>query len=125
MWIVEPFAFTKISTLGVEEQRVLVIADITSPRQRWERLGDGYRLEAHFVLWEQDNVLQIPAGAAFRYGENWAVFVVKDARACRRLVVIGHRSGLTAEALSGLTEGEVVITHPNESIEDGSRIYPR
>jgi len=73
--IVEPAGFTKVSSLGVEEQRVLVIAEFTSPPERWRLLGDGYRLEAHFVIWEGKDVLQIPAGGLFRSGEQWAVFV--------------------------------------------------
>ena len=72
--LIEPAGFTKVSSLGVEEQRVLVIADITEPQERWRALGDGYRLEAHFVIWEGKDVLQIPAGALFRSGKEWAVF---------------------------------------------------
>ena len=95
--VVEPVGFTKVSALGVEEQRVLVIADIISERDRWERLGDGYRVEASFVLWEAEHVLQIPSSALFRYADGWAVFVVEDGRARLRLVELGQRSGLTAE----------------------------
>ena len=121
--VVEPAGFTKVSALGVEEQRVLVISEITSPPMQWEELGDGYRVEALFVLWEGDNVLQVPASALFRYGDGWAVFTVEGKRARRKIVTLGHRSGLTAEIVSGLTEGEsIVITHPDEAIEDGSRV---
>ena len=123
--VVEPAGFTKVSALGVEEQRVLVISDITSPPEQWEGLGDGYRIEALFILWEGDKVLQVPASALFRYGDGWAVFVVEGKRAWRKTVGIGHRSGLTAEIVSGLTEGESVITHPDEAIEDGSRVRLR
>ncbi len=122
---VEPAGFTKISALGVEEQRVLVIADITSPSGLWERLGDGYRLEASFLLWESDDVLQVPASALFRYGDGWAVFAQEGGKAKRRAVEVGHRNGLVAQILSGLKEGEMVITHPSDQIGDGTRVRKR
>jgi HlyD family secretion protein len=120
--IVEPAGFTKISSLGVEEQRVLVIADITSPPETWLSLGDGYRLESHFVLWEGRDVLRVPASSLFRSGEKWAVFVNDAGRARLRLVEPGRRNGLTAEVISGLKAGEKVIAHPGDSIKDGTRI---
>ncbi len=123
--LVEPVGFTKISALGVEEQRVLVIADIVSPPDQWERLGDGYRVEASFVLWESDDVLQIPSSALFRQGDGWAVFTVEGERAVRRPVEVGHRSGIMAEVVSGLLEGQVVIPHPDDTIEDRTRVRPR
>ncbi len=122
---VEPAGFTKISALGVEEQRVLVIADITSPPALWERLGDGYRLEASFLLWEGDEVLQVPSSALFRYGEGWAVFLLEGRKARRRAVEIGHRGGMAAQIVSGLSEGETVITHPSDRIEDGTGVRRR
>lgn len=123
--VVEPFGFTKVSALGVEEQRVLVISDIASQHEVWERLGDGYRLEAEFILWEGDNVLQAPGSALFRYNEGWAVFVHENRRARQRIVKIGHRGGLNTEIISGLSEGEEVITHPNDSVKDGARVKLR
>ncbi len=123
--IVEPAGFTKVSSLGVEEQRVLVIADITAPPERWRALGDGYRLEAHFVIWEGKDVLQIPAGALFRSGKEWAVFVAENGTARLRKVEIGQRNGLTAEILSGLKEKERVIVHPDDAVSDGAQIRPR
>jgi HlyD family secretion protein len=120
--LVEPTGFTKISALGVEEQRVRVIADFTSPEDRWNRLGDGYRVEAAFVLWEDDSVLQVPASALFRQGDGWAVFVVEKGTARRRAVAIGHRTGLAVHVLSGLQEGARVITHPDDAIEDGKAV---
>ncbi len=123
--IVEPAGFTKISSLGVEEQRVLVIADITSTPESWQRLGDGYRVEARFIIWEGKDVLQVPASALFRKGEGWAVFVLINKRAHLRQVEIGHRTGLMAEIISGISEGEMVITHPDESIKDGTHVRPR
>jgi len=122
---VEPAAFTKISSLGVEEQRVLVIADITSLPESWQRLGDRYRVEAAFVIWEGKNVLQIPSSALFRKGEGWAAFVMKDRKAHLREVKVGHRNGLAAEIISGIAEGETVIIHPDDSITDGVRVKVR
>jgi HlyD family secretion protein len=119
---VEPTGFTKISALGVEEQRVWVIADLTSPREDWRQLGDGYRVEAHFILWEGDDVLQIPASALFRHGNGWAVFVVAAGRARLRPMEIGHNNGLTTQIVSGLEAGDSVITHPDDRIEDGVRV---
>ena len=78
--IVEPVGFTKISALGVEEQRVLVISDFTSPAGQWQRLGDGYRVEARFILWHEENVLQVPASSLFRYGNGWAYSSSKASR---------------------------------------------
>jgi HlyD family secretion protein len=123
--VVEPAGFTKISSLGVEEQRVLVIVDLTSPDQNEQSLGDGYRLEASFIIWEGKNVLQVPASALFRKQDGWAVFVVKNNKALKREVKVGQRTGLAAEILSGLTEGDVVISHPDNSIEEGTRVRPR
>ena len=122
---VEPFGFTKISALGVEEQRVLVIVDFTSPREQWERLGDGYRVEAVFILWEGEQILQVPSSALFRFGDVWAVFAIAEGKAARRGVEVGHRSGLTAEIVSGLDEGQRVITHPSNDIEDGTEVTIR
>ena len=117
--IVEPEAFTKVSSLGVEEQRVLVIADITSLPESWQRLGDEYRVEASFIVWEGKDVLQVPESALFRKGAGWAVFVMKDKKARLREVQVGHRNGLAAEIISGISEGETVIIYPDESIRDG------
>ncbi len=123
--VVEPAGFTKISSLGVEEQRVLVIADITSEQEKWQALGDGYRLEAHFIIWEGKNILQIPASALFRLGNDWAVFAAEKGKARRRIVEIGHRNGLAAEIISGLMEGEKVIAYPDDAINNKTRIKQR
>jgi HlyD family secretion protein len=122
---IEPVGFTKISALGVEEQRVLVIVDFTSAAELWQRLGDGYRVEASFVLWQDENVLQVPASSLFRDGDGWAVFVMEGKRALQRSIQIGQRNGLVAQILSGVEEGEAVINHPNDEIEDGTRVTPR
>jgi HlyD family secretion protein len=123
--VVEPVGFTKVSALGVEEQRVLVLVDITSPRDAWKSVGDGYRLEASFVLWEEKEVLQVPAGALFRIGDRFAVYVVEKGRAKARTVEIGRRSGLAAQLLSGLAEGETVILHPGDTVAEGKKVRAR
>jgi HlyD family secretion protein len=122
---VEPVGFTKISALGVEEQRVLVIADFTSPPALWERLGDGYRVEARFVLWRQDDVLQVPASSLFRHGDGWALFRVQDGRARLREVQVGQRTGLRAQIERGLEPGDQVIDHPSEQVADGVSVRAR
>lgn len=123
--VVEPSGFTKISALGVEEQRVRVIVDFASPREAWQRLGDGYRVEARFVLWEGDDVLQLPTSALFRHGEGWAVFAVEGGRARLTPVEIGQRAGLATQILSGLAAGARVVSHPDDKIDDGTRVKPR
>src|SRR3569832_714849 len=110
---VEPVGCTKISALGVEEQRVQVEADFTSDPAAWRRLCDGFRVESRFVLWQAASVLQVPSSALFRNGEGWAAFVVQDGMARRRDVNVGERNGLMAQIVSGLTEGERVVTHPD------------
>jgi HlyD family secretion protein len=123
--VVEPAGFTKISSLGVEEQRTLVLADILSPQDIWRTLGDGYRLEAHFIIMEVTDVLQVPNSALFRSENDWAVFVNDDGKARKRLVEIGQRNGFTAEIHSGIRENEKVIVHPDEAVSDETRIKSR
>jgi HlyD family secretion protein len=120
---VEPAAFTKISALGVEEQRTRVILELDSPREQWTSLGDAYRVEVEFLLREEASVLQVPANALFRDQGRWAVFVAVDGRARRRFVEIGDRAGLTTEILSGLEPGAQVIQHPDDRIVDGGRVH--
>lgn len=121
--LIEPAGFTKVSALGVEEQRVRVIVNFTSEAAR--RLGDGYRVEASFILWEADSVLQIPASALFRDGNDWTVFAVEQGRAVKRPVQIGQRSGLAAQVISGIRAGERVIVHPDDRVKDGVRLVTR
>ena len=123
--LIEPIGFTKISALGVEEQRVLIISNFTSPHDLWQRIGDGYRVEAKFILWQDDDVLQIPASSLFRYKDGWAVFVAKDGYAQRREVSLGQRNGLTAQVLEGIKTGELVINHPSDDVENDSKIAQR
>jgi HlyD family secretion protein len=119
---IEPVGFTKLSALGVEEQRVLVISDFTSLREDWQRLGDGYRVEARFILWQQDEVLQVPSSSLFRYRDGWALFAVENGRAVRRIVEVGQRNGRVAQILDGLAEGDEVINHPNDDVADNKRV---
>lgn len=122
---IEPQAFTRVSSLGVEEQRVVVIATLTSRPELWPNLGAGYRVVAHFVLWEEPDVLQVPSAALFRAGDGWAAFVVNEGRAQRREVTIGRQAGLATQVLSGLEAGQEVIVHPSNEIADGVRVAPR
>ncbi len=123
--VVEPAAFTKISALGVEEQRVYVIVDLIDPPEKRSTLGDAYRVEAEIILWENDNVLKIPTSALFRKGSQWATFKVVDGRARQQPVEIGHRNGLEAEVLKGLSEQDTVIVHPSDRIADGVQVSVR
>lgn len=123
--VVEPAGFTKVSALGVEEQRVRVITDISSPREIWRRLADGYRVEARFVIWEGNDVLQIPSSALFRLNQGWAIFVVENGHAKTRPVEIGQRAGLIVQVLSGIKADDQVITHPDDKIKDGGRVKLR
>jgi len=123
--VIEPVGFTKVSALGVEEQRVLVIVDITSPREAWQSLGDGYRVEATFVLWEDEDVLQLPNSALFRGDAGWQVFVLEDGVAQLREVTLGRRGGLRSQVTAGLTAGERVITHPDDSVSPGVAVRLR
>jgi len=123
--VVEPVGFTKVSALGVEEQRVWVIVDFTSPASQWQLLGDGYRVEARFILWEDSNVLQVADSALFRDGDGWALFKIKNDRAVKIDVRVGQRNGLHAQILSGVEEGDRVIVHPDEQISDGVAVAVR
>lgn len=135
--LIEPGGFTRVSALGVEEQRVLVIVDLISPRDQWQRLGDAYRVNSRFILWEAAEVIRVPAGALFRHrpqgGEQanreappaWAVFVLENGRARLRQVQIGERGGRYAQVLDGLTPGATVIIHPPRELEEGDRVRRR
>jgi HlyD family secretion protein len=122
---IEPAGFTKISALGVEEQRVIVLADIVSPQERWNRLGDAYRVNARFILWEEKDVLRVATSALFRHEHGWAVFLIDGNRARLQPVTIGRRGELHTQVLEGLQPGETVIVHPDRSIEKGTRIRTR
>lgn len=119
---VEPSAFTKPSALGVEEQRVNVIAAFSEPRRDWAALGDGFRIEARLVLWRGEDVLKVPQGAAFRRGDGWAVFRVVSGKARLTAVQIGHRGETEVEVLGGLDPGAVVVVHPGDRVKDGATV---
>jgi HlyD family secretion protein len=133
---VEPAAFTKVSALGVEEQRVNVIADLAGDAAT---LGDGYRVEARIVAWSADSVLKVPASALFRQSGpagsgagpapgaagGWAVFAVEGGRARQRPVEVGHRTAAEAEILGGLSAGDRVVLHPANELRDGARVSAR
>ena len=124
--LVEPAAFLKVSALGVEEQRVNVIADFTGPCDTRKPLGDAYRVEARIVVWETDDALKVPAGALFRApGGEWAVFAVREGVARLTLVRLGRSNGLEAEVLEGLSAGDRVVLYPSDQIEDGVRVIAR
>ena len=122
---VEPVGFTKVSALGVEEQRVWVVVAITSNVDQWQRLGDGYRVEARFILWDEDDVLQLPASSVFRYRDGWAVFVINGGRAQRRPVTIGQRNGLSVQILAGVDSGDRVLDHPSDEVDEGVSVRAR
>ncbi|MGE4092742.1 MAG: efflux RND transporter periplasmic adaptor subunit [Candidatus Binatia bacterium] len=123
--LVEPAAFTKVSALGVEEQRVNVIIDIVTPHEQWENLGDGYRVDASIVVFHQDNGVIVPTGALFRDGEEWAVFVVRDGYAHLRTIGVQRRNSREATVADGLTPGEVVVVYPSDNIHHGTRVVAK
>ncbi|HZO14905.1 MAG TPA: efflux RND transporter periplasmic adaptor subunit [Polyangiaceae bacterium] len=116
---VEPSAFTRLSALGVEEQRVNVIVHVPKPPAA---LGDGFRVEVKIVVWQDDAVLRAPASALFRDGDGWALFEIADGKAHKRLVTLGRRTGTEAQIVDGLTDGARVIVHPSDRIQDGSEV---
>jgi HlyD family secretion protein len=118
---IEPSGFTKISALGVEEQRVNVILEPSDPAA-CAALGDAYRVDVRIVIWEAPSVLKVPTSALFREGEQWAVYAVRDGRARRTLVEIGRQTGREAEVQSGLQEGAQVVVYPGDLIRDGARV---
>ena len=122
--LVEPAAFTKVSALGVEEQRVNVVADLVTPPSQRAQLGDQFRVEARIIVWESKDVLKIPAGALFRQGNDWATLVLADGRAQLRLVKIGRTSGTATQILDGLNEGDQVVLYPGSRVRAGQRVTP-
>jgi HlyD family secretion protein len=123
--LLEPSAFTRVSALGVEEQRVNVIIDLDEPRERWSALGDGYRVEVHVVVWRGEEVLRAPASAVFRRGERWCAFVVEDGAARLRPLELGHRARDHVEVVSGVSEGDVLIVYPSDRVAEGVEVEGR
>jgi HlyD family secretion protein len=122
---VEPAGFTKISALGVEEQRVNVILDFADPASACAALGDAYRVEVRIVAWEGRDVLKVPTSALFRDGQEWAVYRVVQDRAQRTRVEVGHKTGQEAEIAAGLSADDRVIVHPGDTLKPGARVKPR
>ena len=120
--LVEPSAFTKISALGVEEQRVYVIADFTDPIERRTTLGDSYRVEARIVIWENLQALRAPAGALFQRAGEWRTFVVEQGRTRLRTVTVGRSNGTQTEVLGGVDEGARVVVYPGDKVAEGTRV---
>lgn len=119
---VEPSGFTKISALGVEEQRVNVVIDIVDPPAVWAGLGDGFRVETRVIVWESEDELKAPTGALFRRDEDWAAFVVEGGRAALRTIEVGERNSRETQVLGGLEMGEQVVVYPSDSLNDGSPV---
>lgn len=122
---VEPVGFMDISALGVEEQRVKVIADMVSPRGQWDTLGDGYRVDAEFILWQAADALQVPASAVFQHEGRPAVFRVTGERVVLQAIDTGQSNGLMTQVLSGLEAEDLVVRHPGRELEDGDRVRVR
>lgn len=123
--LVEPSAFTKISALGVEEQRVNAIIDLLNPVEERETLGDAFRVEVGIIVWEGSDLLRVPVNALFREDDAWMVFVVRAGVAVKQKLDLGHRNVEFAEVMSGLEEDDTVIAHPGDDISDGTNVVAR
>ena len=123
--LVEPAAFTKVSALGVEEQRVLVRSDLISPPPAAQALGDRYRVEVRIAIWHTDSTLLIPAGALFREGSEWKTFLFRDGKAQTVTVEIGHTDGRMSEVLKGIVADDEVLLHPPDTVKNGSEVKQR
>jgi HlyD family secretion protein len=122
---IDPFAITKFSALGVEEQRVPVTVAFTGSPEERALLGHGYRVEARIVVWRKEDAVRVPASALFRSDDAWAVFVAENGAAAMRPVEIGRNNGVVAEVLDGLEPGQSVILYPSTTVADGTSIAPR
>ena len=122
---IEPAGFTKVSALGVEEQRVNIVLDFADPAAASTSLGDAYRVEVRIVIWEAPAVLKVPTSALFRDREKWAVYTIENGRARRVIVELGHQTGQEAEVTSGVSEGARVILHPGDTMTDEARVKER
>ena len=123
--LVEPAAFTKVSALGVEEQRVNVVIDFATPTAAWGNLGDGHRVDARITVNTRDDVVLVPVSALFRHGDGWAVFAVHGSRAQLQPVTAGPRNGAVAVVLGGLDPNAQVIAYPSDAVKDGVRVDVR
>jgi HlyD family secretion protein len=122
---IEPAAVTRVSALGIEEQRVDAIFEIATPPEERPGLGHGFAVFLRVVEWQSDDALQVPLGALFRRGEDWAVFVVEGGVARERVVTLGERAARRAQILDGLEEGARIVTHPSDAVADGVSIVDR
>ena len=122
---VEPAAFTKVSALGVEEQRVIVLSDLVNPPAGVKALGDRYRVEVRIQVWHRDDVLCIPSGAMFREGNQWKTFVFDHGKAKQVSIEVGHSDGRTTEVLRGIEADTEVLLHPPDTVKDGSAVKKR
>ncbi|HEX2339509.1 MAG TPA: efflux RND transporter periplasmic adaptor subunit [Vicinamibacterales bacterium] len=122
---VEPSGFTKVSALGVEEQRVNVIIDFAEPAAAIRALGDSYRVEVRIVIWEAADVVKVPVGSLFRRGNDWAVFVVNDNHARLQVVELGQRNNEEGQILRGVEAGQAIVLHPPDTLTDGARVAER
>ena len=116
---IDPVAVTRVSALGIEEQRTRVVLSLLDPPETRTRLGHGFRVVARIVVWKQDDLVIVPMGALFRRGDDWAAFVVEDGTARLRTIELGQRNDTVAEVADGLEVGDTVIVHPSDTIEDG------
>ncbi len=121
---IEPYGYTKVSALGIDEQRVDVLLDLVDPPEAWSRLGHGYRVDVSIIL-EDIEALSVPIGAVFRIGQEWATFVFEDGRARQRTLKLGARNADKAQVVEGLAENDRVVLHPSDQIADGVRIVSR
>lgn len=120
--VVEPAAFTKVSSLGVEEQRVNIIADFDEPKERLETLGDGFRVETEIIVDHLNNVLQVPNSSLFRHQREWHVFSVEDGLAVLKPVSIGAQNETHTQILNGLSKDDEVILYPSDSIKAQTKV---
>ncbi len=122
---IDPAAYTKTSALGIEEQRVDAILDLTDPYEKWKALGHEFRVMVHIATWSGDDVVRVPLGALFRKGDDWNVFKVVDGHAVATTVTIGHRNIRMAEVTEGLSDGDIVVLHPSDKVTDGISVAAR
>jgi HlyD family secretion protein len=123
--LIEPSSFTKVSALGVEEQRVNVIVDFTDPPDCWKLLGDRFAVEVRIVVWQAAAAIKVPVGALFRRGDAWAVYTASGGRAIERPVRIAARNDREAAVDDGLSDGDLVVVHPSDKISNRTRISVR
>jgi HlyD family secretion protein len=123
--LVEPSAFTRVSALGVEEQRVNAVVDLSTPYKQWNLLGDGYQVQAKIQVYRAETAVRVPAGALFRDRKSWAVFVIEAGVARLRSLDVARQSDQFAEVVRGVSPGDTVILHPSDRVKDGIQVQVR